>query len=302
MRRALIVLLGGLLLAGAPAAARAQGDPCANRKVGAPHRAPGRPRPPLVIGDSGALLAVAPLVGLGLEADARGCRPLSDAVSIMAARRHAGTLPRVVALNVGANGGIDRSLLRTALRIVGARGRLALVTPATTASAAATMRAFHDAHPTRTVLIDWAATGLAGHYAGDGIHIGYEGETVLARYIARHVRPYTPPRATIPFAADAKDCGEVHPGGRLRTVLVLRGRDRVLCRVARALAGAHDKTSSPYFRWFDWRFLGRPPWKDVFVRNDGKVVIATRTPAPARGTARRARSCGSARMCRAPRA
>src|SRR3954451_19914204 len=117
------------LLAAAPAAA--QGDPCANRQAGVPHRQPGRPRPPLVIGDSGALLAVAPLVGLGLEADARGCRPLSDAVSIMAARRRAGTLPHVVALNVGANAGITRSLLRTALRLVGKDGRLALVTPAT---------------------------------------------------------------------------------------------------------------------------------------------------------------------------
>jgi hypothetical protein len=264
----------------APRAVTTQADPCANRKTGAPRRAPGRPRAPFVIGDSGALLAVAPLVALGLEADARGCRPLSDALSIMAARKRAGTLPRVVALNVGANGGIDRGLLRQALRIVGKDGRLALVTPATTYAATTAMRAFHAAHPTRTILADWAATGQAERYGGDGIHIGYEGEAALARFIARHVRPYTPPHTAIPFTGDPKDCGEIHPGGKRRSVLVLRGRDRVPCSAARGLARARDKTASPYFRWFDWRFLGKPPWKDVFVRNDGKVVIAIRTPAP----------------------
>ncbi|MCW2991425.1 MAG: yrhL [Solirubrobacterales bacterium] len=283
VRRALTALLLAVLLACLPltAPARAQ-DPCANRKTGAPAREPGRPRPPLLIGDSGALLAVAPLARLGIETDARGCRPLRDAVAIMAARARAGTLPRVVVLDVGANGGIELALLRRALRIVGADGRLALVTPATTYAATSAMRLFHARHPTRTVLVDWAASGLAGRYGGDGIHIGYEGEAALARFVARQVHPYTPPRASIPFGARAKDCGEVHPGGRVRQVLVLRGRDRVLCSVARSLATARDKTSSPYFRWFDWRFLGKPPFKDVFVRNDGKVVIAVRTPsAPA---------------------
>jgi hypothetical protein len=264
-----------------PAAAQ---DPCANRKTGGP------PGAPLVLGDSSELLAVAPLARLGLQADARGCRPLSDAVAIMAARRAAGTLPRVVVLGVGANGGIDRALLRRALRLVGRDGRLGLVTAATTPQAAGAMRAFHAARPLRTILIDWAATGLWRRYGGDGIHIGYEGEAVLASFIHRHVRPYTRPKASVPFGAkNAKDCGEVHPGGKQRAVLVLRGRDRVTCAIAKRLARARDKTASAAFRWFDWRFLGKPPWKDVFVRADGKVVIATRVPtsapAPAPGSA-----------------
>src|SRR3954468_16177021 len=98
--------------------ARAAQDPCANIKTGAPARKPGRPRPPLVLGDSSSLLAVAPLAKLGIEANSRGCRPLSDAVRIMGLRKHAGTLPRVVVLAEGANGGIQTSLLRHALRIV----------------------------------------------------------------------------------------------------------------------------------------------------------------------------------------
>jgi hypothetical protein len=279
----LITLVCLLTVLGWAGSASAQ-DPCANRKAG------GSASAPFVIGDSSQLLAVEPLVKLGLQADARGCRPLADALTIMAARRSAGTLPRVVVLGLGANGGIDPALLRRALRLVGRDGRLGLVTPATTPQAAAAMRTFHRARPRRTILVDWAASGLWRHYGGDGIHIGYEGEAVLAAYIHRHVRPYTRPKASIPFAAkDAKDCGEIHPGGKLRTVLVLRGRDRVTCAIAKRLARAQDKTASAAFRWFDWRFLGRPPWKDVFVRADGKVVIATRVPtsvpAPAPGTA-----------------
>jgi hypothetical protein len=280
----LIVAAVSLGLAGIAAGPAAAQDPCANVKAGAPHREPGGPRAPLVLGDSSELLAVAPLVRLGLEANARGCRPLTDGVRILAARKRTGTLPRIAVFGLGANGGVQRSLLRAALRIMGERGLLGLVTPATTPAAAAAMRAFHARHPNRTVLIDWAATGRAHRYPGDGIHIGYEGEAALARFIARHVRPYTPPKTSIVFPTDlakAKDCGQVHPGGRLLGVYVLRGRDRILCSLARELARAHDKSGSRYFRWFDWRFLGKPPWRDVFVRADGKVVIASRTPAPA---------------------
>lgn len=271
VRRLAVVLA---LVGAAPAAAQ---DPCANRKTGSPPRAAGMPRPPLVLGDSSQLLAVEPLVRLGLESDARGCRPLSDAVAIMAARDAAGTLPRVVVLGVGANGGIERSLLRRALAILGRDGRLGLVTPATTPSAAAAMRTFHAAHERRTVLVDWAASGLWQRYGGDGIHIGYEGEAVLARFIARHVEPYVPPRGEIDFDRVAEDCGT---RGRL-AVVILRGRERATCRLALRLAGEPDPAGLRFYRWLDWTFLGDGPWRDVFVRRDGKVVVATRTPAPA---------------------
>jgi hypothetical protein len=272
---ALVTLCGS---ATTPAAAQ---DPCANIKVGAPHRVPGRPRPPLVLADSSALLAVAPLVHLGIEANARGCRPLSDAVSIMRARARTHTLPRVVVLVEGADGGINRALLRRALRLVGARGRLGLVTTTVPASAAAAMRAFHRRHPTRTVLIDWAASGIPQRYGGDGLHIGYAGEAALARFIARRVRPFTPPRTTIRFPsqpAAANDCGKVHARRRLLQVLVLRGRSRITCAHARKLATAKSPVTLRHFHYYDWRFLGRPPWKSVFVRNDRRVVVATRTP------------------------
>jgi hypothetical protein len=262
--------------------ARAAQNPCANIKTAAPRRRPGRPRPPLFIGDSSSLLAVAPLAGHGIEANSRGCRPLSDAVRIMFLRKRAGTLPRVVVLGEGANGGIQRSLLRRALRIAGPRRMLGLVTTTVPSSAARAMRTFHAAHPRRTLLIDWAASGIPQRYGGDGLHIGYAGEAVMARYIAARVRPYTPPKTAIRFTTDeakAKECGSVHPGGRNLQVFVLRGRDRVLCARARQLARTREKAALRGFRWYDWRFLGRGAWKDVFVRPDGRVVIAARTPA-----------------------
>ena len=271
-----VALLTLLATAGWTETASAQ-DPCANRKTGAPQRAAGAPRPPLVLGDSSELLAVEPLVRHGLEADARGCRPLSDAVSIMAARDAAGSLPRVVVLGVGANGGIQRSLLSRALRIIGKDGRLGLVTPATTPSAAAAMRAFHAAHQRRTILADWAASGLWQRYGGDGIHIGYEGEAVLARYIARHAAPYVPPRGEIDLSRVVAECGL---RGR-HEVVILRGRERATCRLALRLAGEARPERLRFYRWYDWTFLGDPPWRDVFVRRDGRVVVATRRPAPA---------------------
>src|SRR3954447_9098876 len=141
----------------------------------------------------------------------------------MAARKRTRTLPRVVVLGEGANGGIQRSLLRRALRITGPRGMLGLVTTTVPYSAAQAMRSFHARHPTRTLLIDWAASGIPQRYGGDGLHIGYAGEAVMARFVAARVRPYTPPKTTVAFTTGeqrAKDCGTVTPGGRRLQVFV----------------------------------------------------------------------------------
>jgi hypothetical protein len=288
MCRAVVAALVALLLAAPAALAQ---DPCSVIKRGAPRHRAGAPRPPLLVGDSGALLAVEPLVRLGIEADARGCRQTAPAVDILAARKRRGTLPRVAILAVGANGTTTAGQLRRANRILGPRGKLALVTTAEPNSSAANMRAYARAHPSDTILIDWAASGLPQRYGGgDPVHIGPTGEAVMARYIYEHVRPYTRPHRTIPLdAPDPKDCGTA----RGHQILVLRGGDRVLCSRARQLAAAKRPAAIHNWLWWDWAFVGRPPWTDVFVRTDGRIIVAarTRTPAPARapGTRRRAR-------------
>jgi len=277
MRRAAVLTVLTGLCAASPAFAQ---DPCSVEKRGAPVHRPGTPRPPLLVGDSGALLAVDPLVRLGIEADARGCRQTSPAVDILAARRHAGTLPRVAILAVGANGTTTADQLRRANRLLGPRGKLALVTTAEPNSSAANMRAYAAAHPRDTILIDWAASGLPQRYGGgDPVHIGPQGEAVMARYIYEHVRPYVRPKRTIPFgAAGAKDCGAAAG----HAVVVLRGADRILCPRARQLAAAKQPAAIHNWLWWDWTFVGKPPWTDVFVRTDGKVIVAARIPTPAR--------------------
>jgi hypothetical protein len=288
VRRALAaaVALGALAL---PHAAAAQ-NACDVIKRGAPARKPGTPRPPLIVGDSTALLAVAPLIRLGAEADARGCRQVGPAVDILSARKAAGTLPRVAALVVGANGSVPRSELRRALGVLGPHRILGLVTTPVPYSSAQAMRVFHTRHPTRTVLIDWGGSGIPQSYGGDGLHIGYAGEARMARFIYRRLHPYTPPRHPIPFPPNPKSCGLVHPGGRVLEVVVLRGAKRVTCEIARRRALSHDPATIPGWNWFNWRFLGRPPYTDVFARHDGRIIVAARRPAPAqpRGSRRRA--------------
>jgi hypothetical protein len=231
------------------------------------------------VGDSSALLAVAPLVALGIEADARGCRQTAPAVDILAARKHAGTLPRIAVLAVGANGTVAAGQLARANRILGPRGKLGLVTSAEPNASAAAMRSYAAAHPRTTILIDWAASGLPQRYGGgDPVHIGPQGEAVMARYIRDHIRPYVPPRRRIPFgAADATDCGIT--GGR--QVLVLRGQARILCPRALQLVAARRPAAIHNWLYYDWSFVGSPPWTDVFVRTDGRVIVAARRPAPA---------------------
>ncbi len=102
------------------------------------------------------IFAAPVLGGLGFEADARGCRQFSAGVTMIAARRHAGTLPRIAILALGANGPIPASGVRAALRAVGRRRILGLVTPRNSGSSQSQMRRAAGAHPNRVLLIDWA--------------------------------------------------------------------------------------------------------------------------------------------------
>jgi hypothetical protein len=145
------------------------------------------------------------------------------------------------------------------------------------------MRAFHARHPTRTILIDWGGSGIPQRYGGDGLHIGYAGEARLARFIHARVHPYMPPRHPIALTtnpAHSKDCGTIRVNGRRRAVFIERGPRRIGCAAARRLAGAKEPAALRHYNWFDWRFLGRPPWTDVFARRDGRIIVAARTPVP----------------------
>jgi hypothetical protein len=279
-----LVVLAAVLLNTATAQAQA----CDATRVGRAHRDPGRTvRPPLIVGDSTMLLAAPYLARRGIEADARGCRQLGQGIAILAARRRAGTLPAVAVLALGANGAIGDGAIARALALLGPRRVLGLVTPRRVgAGSAAAMRRAAARHPDRVVLIDWMrfSGGHGGWFAGDGLHVGDAGARAFARFVRHRLAPFLPPRALrVPRsagAAAARPCGSALHGGRRLTVLVVRGRSRVLCARARALARAHALSGIAGWRYYDWSRSGRRPWSAVYVRRDGRVVVATLSAAP----------------------
>ena len=244
---------------------------------------PGILRAPMFIGDSSMLLGVPEMGRLGFDADARGCRQASAAVDMIAARPKA-RRPRMVVLGVGANGPVAWSTLRRALRLVGKRGMLGLVTGAGQTGAPAVMRRFARAHRRRTTLIDWVATNPY-RYGGDGIHIGTAGEEREARFIHRHVRQYMPPSRRLARRVprrqpDGPGCGIVRRGGRKLEVIVVHGRARIECPRARELV--RRRLNRPARGWlaYDWSIVGNPPFRVVVAKRDASVVVTAGRPRP----------------------
>lgn len=255
---------------------------CDARKVARPHGDRSRTvRAPLIVGDSTMLLAAPYLGARGIEADARGCRALSKGVSVLAARKRAGTLPGVAVLALGSNGEIRARQINRALRIIGRTRILGLVTPARVGSGSArAMRIAARRRPDRVVLIDWMrySRGRGGIFAGDGLHVGDRGARVFAAFVRRRLEPFFPPpmlRVRMP-PTGAKPCGRA----RALDVLVIRGASRVSCARARDLARGRALHGIAGWRYYDWRRSGRRPWEAVYVRNDRRVIVVTRRTSP----------------------
>jgi hypothetical protein len=161
------------------------------------HVVPGRP--PLALGDSVMIFAVPRMAARGIEADARGCRQLPEAMSILRARKRAGTLPRLVILALGANGSLTRDGLEGVLHLLGRHRRLALMTPREegggSGSDAVAVRALGRAHPQRVAVLDWVlrAAGHGAWFQPDGLHLTYPGADAFARLAARALPLAIPP-------------------------------------------------------------------------------------------------------------
>ena len=188
------------------------------------------------------IFAAPVLGGLGFEADAHGCRQFSAGVSMLAARRHAGTLPRVAILALGAYGTIPASGVRAALRAIGRHRILGLVTPRNLASSQTRMRRAAGAHPNRVLLIDWArySAGHGSWFGGDGLHVNQSGARAFARLVRRRVAPLvSPPVEALRMPrtlTGRRGCGAVRRAGRTWNVFVVRGARLVSCARARVLA------------------------------------------------------------------
>ncbi|MGH2841650.1 MAG: hypothetical protein ACRDKY_12585 [Solirubrobacteraceae bacterium] len=275
-------LLGALalLVCAAPASAGA----CdAGRKAGAKHSSARKVRAPFIVGDSTMILATPYLGRRGIEADSRGCRQMTAGIQMLAARRHAGTLPNVAVLALGANGAVTYGAISRALNTVGRTRVLGLVTPRNSSSSASAMRRAARTRPHRVLLIDWVAYsgGRSGWFAGDGLHVSYTGAEAFARLVRRKLDPFIgPPRAlTVPSSVgDGKACGQLRRAGKRLNVFVIRGSARVGCARARHLVRIGTLRRIAGWRAYDFQRSGHKPWSDIYVRGDRKIIVASRRP------------------------
>jgi hypothetical protein len=259
-----------LILVAAPASASA----CDVRRIsGAVKHRPKTERPPLIVGDSTMILA-APLLGRrGLSADARGCRQFTAGVAMLARRRARGRLPRLAILALGANGPIARGSVRRAVRIMGRRRILGLVTPRKSPGSAAAMRWAARRFPDRVLLIDWLSfsAGNGGWFAGDGLHVSHTGALAFASLVRRRVDPLVHPPLGRLHLPDEPRRAAKHCGGGVH---VTHGAERILCDRARSLARAPRLRPFPGWTFFDLRGVKRRPWRGAWMRRDGRVVVA----------------------------
>jgi hypothetical protein len=147
---------------------------------------PFRP-PPLAVGDSIMLGAFDSLRARGFEVDVRGCRQMSEGLSVLRAR--SSSLPRFVVVALGTNWTVTLDQVRQALRIVGRERVLGLVTPrevgGVQSSDQAAMREAGRRWPNRVRVIDWVRRS-AGHsdwFYSDGLHLTPKGARAMTRMI-----------------------------------------------------------------------------------------------------------------------
>jgi hypothetical protein len=158
---------------------------------------------PLAVGDSVMLGAATQLRRRGFEVDVRGCRQMSEGLSVLSARRRAGSLPRVVVVGLGTNWTVATGQIRSALRILGRRRVLGLVTPPEIGGVASSdqrrIRAAGRRWPERVKVLDWVARSAGKGLTWDGMHLTPTGAVAYAKLLSqafdwsRPTRPRTNP-------------------------------------------------------------------------------------------------------------
>ena len=161
----------------------------------------GRPgAPPLALGDSVMLGAAPQLRRRGFEVDVRGCRQMSEGLAVLSARRRAGSLPSVVVLALGTNWTVTKGQISSALRILGPRRVLGLVTPPEVGGVASSdqrvIRASGRRLPRRVKVLDWVARSAGKGWTWDGMHLTPAGAVAYAKLLsgALEWRPERPSR------------------------------------------------------------------------------------------------------------
>lgn len=195
---AAVAIVALLAVVALPPAASAQGG-CGTAAQEKPGKNVSRGRAPLAIGDSPMLLALPDLAKVGYRANARGCRFYAEGLKLLRSLRKRDKLPKLVVIALGSNGSITKGNIHDALKIVGKKRTLGLVTPRETGG-----HSGHDArlvrkearkHSNRTVLLDWVkfSKGHGGWFQPDGLHLTFEGAAAMARLFKRALKVLPPP-------------------------------------------------------------------------------------------------------------
>lgn len=192
------------LASGQPA--RAAGEPafdCGSVHTSKATRNPNpKGKPPLLIGDSTALLPIPNLNRVGIAVNARGCRGFRESTGVARRLRKQGRLPHLVLTSTYSNGGVNRRLIERALKVLGPKRVLGLITAynADTGEPPApdtdVLVAAAQEHPGRIAVFDWVTYSLPHHSADDWFlpdlfHPNFAGAAAYATFLKRSLR-YAP--------------------------------------------------------------------------------------------------------------
>jgi hypothetical protein len=175
------------LLAAAPAAHASCDRPVAD--VHASHVKRGA-EAPLAIGDSTMLFAVKYLAREGLDANARECRSWAEGLEIIRARKRAHRLPSLVIMALGANSWVRPLDVRRALRLIGPKRTLGLVTHRTWAGKpgpdTGVIHRMARRYRKRVKFYDWVryARPHPAWFVIDGLHTNDLGSRKFAAFLA----------------------------------------------------------------------------------------------------------------------
>ncbi len=207
MAKPLPILAAIVLLAlWQPSAAPAAGEPafgCGHVHTAKAQRNPYGPDggpPPIAIGDSTMLLPIPDLTRVGFDVNAKGCRGFKQAVWVARDMRNRGVLPKLILINSYGNGGVNRDLIKFALKVIGPKRQLVLVTAynADTGHPPAPdtdviFQAGRE-HPQQIKVLDWVRYSLPHHkvepapgawFLPDLFHPNFTGAHAYANFLAQ---------------------------------------------------------------------------------------------------------------------
>jgi hypothetical protein len=189
-----------------PSAAPAAGEPafgCGHIHTAQAQRnpyGPGGGPPPIAIGDSTMLLPIPDLTRVGFDVNAKGCRGFKQAVWVARDLRNRGVLPKLILINSYGNGGVNPDLIKFALKVIGPKRELVLVTAydADTGHPPApdTNVLFQAAkdHPDQVKVLDWVKYSLPHHkvepapgawFLPDLFHPNFTGAHAYGNFLAQ---------------------------------------------------------------------------------------------------------------------